>query len=491
MDERAGDVADPADLSVVEAARLLRRRELSAVELLAACQRRIAERNGGEPTFDGAPDAVNAWARLYPDLASEHALAADRRLAEQGPAAPLLCGIPIGVKDLFAVAGLPLTGSSRVLADHVARAHSAVWRRLAAEGMVLVGHTHTHEFAAGGTTDQVGNPWSLRHSSGGSSGGSAAALAAGMIPAAIGTDTAGSVRIPAALSGISSMKPTHGLVPLTGVIPLAPSLDHAGPMARSLADCGALLSFMAAGGAEVTPLMPPPAMHSAYPVHARPGARPLADVTIALTGRPDAAGTDADVTEQLEHARLGCEELGARVLRLHEPPALSDDDFSAILMAEAGAYHRRFAGQEALYRASLRDFAASSTSFSDLDAYLRAQRHRARVTTAWEDWFAANRVDVVLEPATPVTAPLRGAGYDAGQAAGPGDPLILLTATWNVTGFPVATMPAGLGARSGLPVGISLIGPRGTEARVLQIGIDLQTHVLHPLPAAPPPGPAS
>ena len=122
------------------------------------------------------------------------------------------------------------------------------WRQ---DGMVLVGHTHTHEFAAGGTTDQVGNPHALERSAGGSSGGSAAALAAAMVPAALGSDTAGSLRIPAAMCGISSLKPTHGRVPIDGIEPLAASLDHAGPMARSLADCGALLDGSPRGGAQV------------------------------------------------------------------------------------------------------------------------------------------------------------------------------------------------------------------------------------------------
>ena len=115
---------------------------------------------------------------------------------------PLLCGIPLGLKDLYAVAGLPLTASSRVLAGHVAAEDAVAWQRLDWAGMVLVGHTHTHEFAAGGTTDQVGNPWALDRAAGGSSGGSAAALAAGLVPAALGTDTCGSLRIPAALSGV-------------------------------------------------------------------------------------------------------------------------------------------------------------------------------------------------------------------------------------------------------------------------------------------------
>ena len=255
-------VTDSADLGVLEAAAELRARRLSARELLAAVLARIEARNGGAPSFDGAANAVNAWARLYPERAEAEARAADERIVREGPAAPLLCGIPIGLKDLYSVKGLPVTASSRVLAaGNVAAEDSAVWARLAANGMVLVGHTHTHEFAFGGTCDQVGNPWALDRSAGGSSGGSGAALAAGMVPAATGTDTAGSLRIPAALSGVSSIKATHGRVPMSGVIPLAASFDHAGPMARSLADGSALLTAMAAGGAETTPLMPPPGEH--------------------------------------------------------------------------------------------------------------------------------------------------------------------------------------------------------------------------------------
>src|SRR6185437_3298655 len=131
-------------------------------------------------------------------------------------------------------------------ADH----DSAAWARLRDQGMVLIGHTHTHEFAAGGTTDQVGNPHDLTRVAGGSSGGSAAALAAGMVPAALGSDTCGSLRIPSACCGTSTIKPTHGRVPLAGVIPLAPTLDHVGPMARTVADCAALLTALAEDGPE-------------------------------------------------------------------------------------------------------------------------------------------------------------------------------------------------------------------------------------------------
>src|SRR4051812_366132 len=223
---------DPADLGALEAARELRARRLSARELLAAVLARIEARNGGPPTFDGAVDAVNAWARVYPEEAEAMARAADERLAREGEGAPLLCGVPVALKDLYAVAGLPVTASSRMLEGNVASEDSVAWARLRAAGMVLVGHTHTHEFAFGGTTDQVGNPWDLARSAGGSSGGSAAALAARMVPAATGTDTAGSVRIPAAMSGISSIKATHGRVPIGGVRPPPPAPPPPRPRGR-------------------------------------------------------------------------------------------------------------------------------------------------------------------------------------------------------------------------------------------------------------------
>ncbi len=254
---------------MLAAATLLRSRELSSAELLAACLQRIDDANGGAPSFDGAPEAVNAWVRLYPELAQDLAAAADRRLDRERGDAPLLCGIPIAVKDLYSVAGLPVTASSRVLDGNTATADSTAWARLREQGMVLVGHTHTHEFAAGGTTDQVGNPWALDRAAGGSSGGSAAALAARMVPAALGTDTLGSLRIPSALCGTSAVKPTHGRVPMDGVVPLAQTLDHSGPMARSVADCSALLAALASGGAQVSPLMPPPAAVGPLPLEAR------------------------------------------------------------------------------------------------------------------------------------------------------------------------------------------------------------------------------
>ena len=451
-------MTDAADLSLLDAARELAAGRLSSAELTDACLRRIEQRNGGTPTFDGAPDRINAWIRLYPELAREHAQAADERRAREGDATPLVCGLPIGLKDLYAVAGLPLTASSRVLDGNVASEDSTAWRRLHDRGMVLLGHTHTHEFAAGGTTDQSGNPWALDRIVGGSSGGSAAALAARMTPAALGSDTCGSLRIPSAVCGTSTIKPTHGRIPLDGVVPLAASLDHPGPMARTVADCAALL--VALGN------------DYALPLAARAGTSPLDGVTVALTDRVNQIPLDTEVARGFDEAVRACRALGARVVELPAPWTLDWDDLSLVLMTEAWSYHRAHADRHDRYREQVAEFVEAARNFTDEQAYRAAQERRAAGAAEWEDWFTREGVDVLIEPTLPILPLERGPGYERGHPAGPGDPLIAFTAMWDMTGMPVASLPVTW------CVGVSLVAPRGREAPLAQAAIDLQEHAL-------------
>jgi aspartyl-tRNA(Asn)/glutamyl-tRNA(Gln) amidotransferase subunit A len=445
-------VSDPADLGLVDAAEQLARRALSSRELVEAYLARIRERDGVH-SHDGDPESVNAWVRVYEEDALAAAGRADARRAEAD--VPLLCGLPVGLKDLFAVAAKPLTASSRLLDERPAR-DSDVWARLSSAGMVLLGHLHTHEFAVGGTTDQVGNPWALDRSAGGSSGGSAAALAAHTTPAATGTDTAGSLRIPSALSGTSTLKPSRGLVSLRGVVPLAPTLDHAGPMARTLADCAPLLAALLG--------LPGPL----------PGARAFAELRIAVSPRIALVDLDEDVAAGFDGALAACRRLGATLVEPPPPDAPLDvgDDFIAVVLAELLPYHRRFDARRELYRPSLREWVEKAEAQAlSAEEYLAAQARRAGATFAWADWLAANRIDAVLEPTVPVVAPARGDGYEHAftDAA-----LIALTHYWDWTGFPVAALPAGVGARSGLPVGVSLVGPPGRDFDVLAAGVELQ-----------------
>jgi aspartyl-tRNA(Asn)/glutamyl-tRNA(Gln) amidotransferase subunit A len=467
---------DPADLSALAAAGLLAAGALSSAELTEACVRRIEQRNGGDPSFDGDPEAINAWVRVYPEAARAQARAADQRRLRDGDATPRLCGVPVALKDLYGVAGLPLTASSRVLADpdHVASADAVVWARLREHGMVLLGHTHTHEFAAGGTTDQVGNPWALDRVVGGSSGGSAAAIAAGMTPVALGSDTCGSLRIPSACCGTSAIKPSHGRLPIDGIIPLAPSLDHPGPMARTIADCAALLDAMAQGGPPTSALAPPPTPIGPLPTAGRPGPRPLAGVTVALTDRSEALELEPEVASALDSARRATQALGARMVSRPAPWKLDWDDLSTVLMTEAWAYHAQHAERRDRYRPAIAEFVEAASTFTDAQAYLGAQQRRAQGTAAWEEWFQANRIDLVLEPTLPITPYGRGPGYQRGHAGGPGDPMIALTALWDLTGMPVVSLPVSWCA------GISLVAPRGHEAPLVQAAIDLQEHTLPP-----------
>ena len=472
---------DPADLGVLEASSLLRGRSLSAAELTDACLARIEDRNGGAPTFAGAPDAVNAWVRLYPELARASARAADERLAAGD--APALCGIPVGLKDLYGMQGLPLTASSRVLEDNVAGADAEMWARLRRQGMVPLGHTHTHEFAAGGTTDQVGNPWALDRVAGGSSGGSAAALAAGMTPAALGSDTCGSLRIPSACCGTSAIKPTHGLLSLDGIIPLAPTLDHPGPMARTVADCAVVLAAMTGGGSPVNPTVPPPAALGELPLGPSGGPRPLEGLTIAVTDRTERTPLDPEVAAALDVARHGCEQLGARVVAAAAPWQQDWDDLSCLLLTDVWSYHAQHASRAHLYRPAIAEFVEVAERFTGAAAYLAAQQRRAAGAAAWEDWFTKGGIDLVLEPTLPIVPYGRGPGYDRGHAGGPGDPMIALTALWNLTGMPVAALPVTWEA------GISLIAPRGHEARLIAAAIDLQESALPAPRWAPAAGP--
>jgi aspartyl-tRNA(Asn)/glutamyl-tRNA(Gln) amidotransferase subunit A len=437
-------VTDPADLGVRDAAAALHSRSLSSRELVDACLARIHERDGTH-SHDGDPASVNAWARVYEDEARTAADRADTRLAAGD--APLLCGIPIGLKDLYAVAGKPLTASSRVL-DEVPERDCDVWARLATDGMVLLGHLHTHEFACGGTTDQVGNPWALDRSAGGSSGGSAAALASKQVPAATGTDTAGSLRIPSAECGTSTIKPTREFVSMRGIVPLAPTFDHPGPMARTVGDCELLLA----------------AISGVEPPHER---RPLRRYAVS----PRIADLDPDVEDGFERALSA---LPGERIKPPPPPARLDvlADFFDLVLTEMLVYHRRFDDRRDVYRPSNRGrLEHAERRAMTGEEYIALQAGRTGDTDAWIDWFLEHRIDAIVEPTIPIVAPLRGGGYD--EVFGDVEDLSL-THYWDWTGFPVVSVPSGVGSHSGLPVSVSLIGAPGTDWDLLEWGARLQ-----------------
>ena len=426
----------------------------------------------GPHSFEGSPDAINAWVRVYPERARADAARADERLAAGG--APPLCGVPLGLKDLYAVAGHPLTASSGVT-DLAPDEDSVVAARLFAAGMVLLGHLHTHEFAAGGGTDQVGNPWDLSRGPGGSSGGSGAALASRTTPAATGTDTAGSLRIPSALCGTSTIKATRGLLPLRGILPLSHSHDHPGPMTRTLRDTALMLDAML--GAEPGPIA---ALADATP-------RPLAGARLALSPRIGLVDVDPDVADGFEDALSALRRLGATIVEPPPPDTPLDVGqlFLEVVATDMLSWHAPLLAEKRDdYRQSNRDILdfARDRAMTGIE-YADAQWQRLQATDAWTDWLAAERIDAIVEPTVPIVAPPRGHGYDAfftDEAIA----YISLTHTWDWTGMPAVSLPSGVGRRSGLPVSVSLIGAPGSEAALLERGIALQDELGVPEPPA-------
>ncbi len=483
--------SNPADLGVLEAASLLQAGLLSSAELTAACQSRIAARNG-PVSFTGSSSEINAWIRLYPDRAAKLAAAADERLASARRSrrlTPELCGVPIGLKDLYAVDGLPVTASSKVLggdqatgtnaiAGNIASGDSTAWERLAAAGMVLVGHTHTDEFAFLAVTPQCGNPWNTTLITGGSSGGSAAALASRMVTAALGSDTLGSLRVPAAFCGVSSIKPTFGIVPTHGVIPLCWSLDTCGPMARSVADAALMLDALAGAdpsdpSSEIAERPP-----TRYPTLPRSGSKPLHGVRIGVPTNLGAPDTGPAQILDRTHAEL--QALGATLV----PLAVPADPFGEVGLLEsyidALSYHQQW------YPSKLTEYkppaaeilsAITALNLTALD-YLSIMRQRAAYQAQWKQTFAAGALDAVVMPVSLADPVARDALASSNPLTNPENGK-LLTYTFSYLGFPVVTVPGGTSTATGLPVGIQIAGAPFTEPGLIQLAIDLQAHYPH------------
>jgi aspartyl-tRNA(Asn)/glutamyl-tRNA(Gln) amidotransferase subunit A len=271
------------------------------------------------------------------------------------------------------------------------------------------------------------------------------------VPAATGTDTAGSLRIPSAECGTSTIKPTRGLLSIRGIVPLAPSFDHPGPMTRAVRDCEPLLAAMAG--------VQPPAER-----------RPLRRWALS----PRVAALDPDVADGLERALALLP--GERV----EPalPAARLDvlgEFFDMVLTEMLVWHRRFQDRWGEYRYSNRARLEHAVERAmTAEEYFAGQVRRVEDTAAWSDWFAEHRVDAVVEPTLPIVAPVRGSGYD--DPWGDLDDLSL-THYWDWTGLPVVSLPSGVGSRSRLPVSVSLIGPPGSEWDLLEWGSTLQAEL--------------
>ncbi|MGY0070247.1 amidase [Streptomyces sp. QTS137] len=443
----------PFELSLTEASRAVRARELSPVELTESVLARIAAVEG----------RLGAYVTVAADEALAAAVRAEREISGSGPRGPLH-GIPMALKDLIDAEGMPTTASSHVRAGHVAERDSRVAERLGAAGAVLLGKTHTHEFAYGLTTPQTNNAWDHSRVAGGSSGGSAVAVAAGGATFAMGTDTGGSIRVPAALNGVVGLKPTYGLVPRTGVTSLSWSLDHVGPLTRTVQDVALVLSATAGHDPR------DPASVSGPMLDRFPGG----DLRGLKVGVPRNHYFDRVTPEVEESVRGAIErlvELGAELVDVEIPMARYIRAVQwGLMVPEATAYHERsLRATPDLYAADVRILleAGELTSAGD---YLRAQRARTMMRDAWARMF--DGIDVLAAPTVPMTA--AEAGQEAvewadGTTEAVSDSYVRLCAPANITGVPALTLPVGHD-RAGLPIGMQLMARPFHDATVLRVG---------------------
>ena len=466
--------------SLTELAAMLRAREISALELTEHFLARIE-----------AADALNAFITVDADGARAQARAADAQLA--GDAPPPLCGVPIVHKDIFCTRGVKTSSGSRMLDNFVAPYDATVVERLAAAGAVTLGKTNMDEFAMGSSNETswygaVRNPWSTDRVPGGSSGGSAAAVSARLAPAATGTDTGGSIRQPAALCGLTGLKPSYGRVSRYGIVAFASSLDQAGPLAQSAEDAAALFDAMAG----FDPRDSTSLEHELAPTVSSLGDS-LRGLKIGLPREFFDTGVDDEVASAVQAAVARLCERGASTVEVSLPNmAAGVPCYYVIAPAEASSNLARFDGVRYGYRcddpADLADLYERSRAegFGDevkrrimigtyalssgyYDAYyIKAQKIRRLIANDFEKAFA--QCDVIAGPTTPTTAFELGEKTDNPVAMYLND---IYTITVNLAGLPGLSVPVGFD-RVGLPVGMQLIGPYLGEARLLNVAHQYQ-----------------
>lgn len=447
----------PYELTLADAAAAVAGRELSPVELVESVLARIEE----------VDPRLNAFVTVLADQARAAAKDAERALATGAAVGPLH-GVPVTVKDLYDVAGVRTTASSRVREDAPPAARdSTVVAKLRDAGAIVVGKTHTHEFAYGMYTPTTRNPWRLDRSPGGSSGGAGASVAARMGMAGMGSDTGGSVRIPAALCGLTGLKPTYGRVSRHGVVPLSWSLDHAGPLTRTVRDAALIMNAIAGydpadpAGADVP-----------VPDFTEGLGRGVAGMTLGVPANHYFDGVDPEIAAAVRRAIDELASAGARLREValplveHAVPAEG-----VILASEATAYHRRDVRERPhRYTEVVLGRLRAGERISGAD-YVTAQRLRAALRDAWRDVF--DGIDALVAPTLGGPAALFGQnevhysdGREPTSTSAAYAPQCYPT---NMTGLPSLTVPCGL-TGDAMPIGLQIIARPFAEPTALRIG---------------------
>jgi aspartyl-tRNA(Asn)/glutamyl-tRNA(Gln) amidotransferase subunit A len=451
--ERPAASDDLAYLTIAEAAVLIQKRRLSPVELLDACLDRI-ERN---------EEVIKAWVKVLPDKARAEAKAAANEIARRGPRSPLH-GIPIGHKDLYDMKGVRTTAGSKVRADAPpAKRDSAVVAMLRAAGAIALGKTNTHEFAFGVRTPPTSNPWDVTRIPGGSSGGTAAALAAGMCLGGSGSDTGGSIRIPSSLCNTVGIKPTFGRVSKVGLVPLAWSEDHAGPMARSVEDCALMLNFMAGRDDR-----DPTTASVRVPDFTAGLGKSVRDLVVGVPTSFFFEAADPETERVVRETIPALKSAGVKIKEIDMPATqhAAATAYLVIQLVEPLAAHEHYLRQRPHdYQTQTQALFALGTPWTG-QHYMRAQRIRTVNIRQWVKVF--EDVDAVLAPTTPKPAPTK----EEGEATGVFE-LVNYTSAFDFNGFPSISVPADL-TKDGLPVGLMLSTRPFNEQMLLRLAYAYQ-----------------
>ena len=503
--QAAGSAATPPaavkrahPMTLTAAFRLLRARQLSAVELVEEHLGRVRQ-----------TEELNVFIAVFEEQARREAMAADKALAS-GSAGPL-AGIPIAIKDLMAMRGYAMTGGSRVLNEAPSSIDAEVVGRLRAAGAVILGAANLHELAYGVTSENphfgaVRNPRRPEHMAGGSSGGSAAAVAARLALGAVGTDTGGSIRIPAAACGVVGLKPTFGRVTRRGVLPLSWSLDHVGPLAANCADAAVLWAVMAddplqeerafaqaviarsvspkdsralSSGLEAVARLARAMANGADDAFDQAGGMTRAgDALVGLrVGRPSDEWLDPlqDDVASAWQVSVDCLRDAGALVSVVEPPSMSFIRAAqfVVLQSEAAAFHRERLRQRASDLGADVRIRLQLGEFLMAVDYVQGQRLRRQVANEFLRLF--DRIDVLMLPALPVVAPALGTRLITmrDRVEPVHRALTRYTAPFNQSGLPALVVPVGSDAR-GLPLGIQIAGRPFGELDILRVGIVLE-----------------
>lgn len=465
-------------MRIEEVAALIEKKELSPVDLTKACLNRIHKQN----------PKLNAYVYLAADEAQIDAKKAEKEISE-GLYRGKLHGIPVAFKDLYYTKGMPTTACSKVLKDFVPDFNGTVVQRLIDAGAIVMGKTNTTEFAFGPTNEEsyfgpARNPWNTKKISGGSSGGSAIAVASGMAYVAMGSDSGGSIRIPAAMCGAVGFKPSIGLVSSYGIVPMSFTMDHPGPLCRSVADAAIVMDAITGTDENDTCPFAIKGEHSNF-YNAIANATDLEGKVLGIPTNFFFDKTDYEVERVFYEAVERIKSLGAQVKEVViDGLELIPEASTHLMFSEAAWNHRTwYPACKESYQKDIPPRLEIGLAVKATD-YIEAVKCRERIIAQWENTL--QNLDAVITPTCPIEA------FDIGL----GDPWYIMTrgqkemgkamATYhtrlaNMTGAPALSVPAGL-TQNGLPVGLMIMGKSNDNCGVLEIGMAYERNYTYPMP---------